>query len=210
MRERTLARFMSKIEVQPNGCWYWIGTITKDGYGVFSTGNNKLAHRVAYEHFIGEIPEDMHVDHLCHTADPTCLGGRGDPHRRCVRPECLEVVTPSENHRRGNAPSAINARKTHCDRGHEFTPENTYRPKKGGRECRACRDASSKAWMAVHNPGVRHGTETHCPQNHPYSGDNLYINPANGGRVCRECKRASDRESMRRKRAREKAARAAA
>lgn len=34
--------------------------------------------------------------------------------------------------------------KTHCHRGHEFTPENTYyrtRPQ-GGRECRACQRLS--------------------------------------------------------------------
>jgi hypothetical protein len=32
-------------------------------------------------------------------------------------------------------------------------------------------------------------TITHCPQGHPYSGDNLSINRA-GSRVCRECKRS--------------------
>ena len=62
--------------------------------------------------------------------------------------------------------------------------------------------------MAEHNPGVRHGTETHCPQGHPYSGDNLIIT-SNGGRACRECKRDWSREYMRRKRAAAKAARAA-
>ncbi len=41
--------------------------------------------------------------------------------------------------------------------------------------------------------------KTHCPQNHPYDGDNLYINP-NGSRVCRECVR----QSMRRYRARKR------
>lgn len=41
---------------------------------------------------------------------------------------------------------------------------------------------------------VRHGThhlasKTHCPQGHPYSGDNLYISPGDGSRVCRQCAR---------------------
>lgn len=30
-------------------------------------------------------------------------------------------------------------RQSHCARGHEFTPENTYHPPKGGRQCAACR-----------------------------------------------------------------------
>ena len=38
----------------------------------------------------------------------------------------------------------------------------------------------------------RHGNgnklKTHCPQGHPYSGDNLYNRP-DGGRTCRECTR---------------------
>jgi hypothetical protein len=31
-----------------------------------------------------------------------------------------------------------NARKTHCSKGHEFSPENTGQRKDGGRYCRAC------------------------------------------------------------------------
>lgn len=41
-------------------------------------------------------------------------------------------------------------------------------------------------------------SKTHCPQGHPYSGDNLYMHP-NGGRVCRECVRESGRRYRRRK-----------
>jgi hypothetical protein len=39
---------------------------------------------------------------------------------------------------RGNSPMGINSRKTHCDSGHEFTEENTYRYR-GNRQCRKCR-----------------------------------------------------------------------
>lgn len=35
--------------------------------------------------------------------------------------------------------------------------------------------------------------KTHCPSGHPYSGDNLYINPS-GGRECRTCKRLRGRK----------------
>lgn len=43
------------------------------------------------------------------------------------------------------------------------------------------------------------GTKTHCPQGHPYEGDNLIITPL--GRRCRECQRRHSREHARRKRA---------
>lgn len=39
---------------------------------------------------------------------------------------------------------------------------------------------------------------THCPQGHPYSGDNLYV--LRGKRYCRECVRKSNRERAARKR----------
>lgn len=45
----------------------------------------------------------------------------------------LEPVTIQENLRRRHA--AV----THCRRGHEFTPSNTYRRARGSRECITCR-----------------------------------------------------------------------
>jgi hypothetical protein len=64
--------------------------------------------------------------------------------RACVNPDHLEPVTPRENTLRGDGPTAINAAKTHCIRGHEFTPENTYtytvstRPGALYRNCKKC------------------------------------------------------------------------
>lgn len=56
----------------------------------------------------------------------------------------MEPVTDYENVvLRGMSIQGINKRKTHCKWGHEFTPENTYRQiRKGrdmGRGCLACR-----------------------------------------------------------------------
>lgn len=106
-------RFLDKIEIDPvTGCWLWTRYIDRSGYGRFHrpTGS-PLAHRYAYEEFVGPVPEGMQLDHLCRV-------------RRCVNPEHLEPVTPRENYARGNSFAAVNARKTHCDNGHELAGEN--------------------------------------------------------------------------------------
>lgn len=41
-------------------------------------------------------------------------------------------------------------RATHCQRGHEFTEENTYRTGHGTRECRTCRKLNAQYyWKKV-------------------------------------------------------------
>lgn len=130
-------RFWTKVqEAGAFECWPWTAAKCSSGYGnIFCDGVPKSAHRVAYELLIGEIPAGLTLDHLCHTNDPTCRGGKDCPHRACVNPWHLEPVPARVNNLRGG-----NAVKTHCKRGHEFTPENTesYGPGEG-RTCRACR-----------------------------------------------------------------------
>ena len=46
----------------------------------------------------------------------------------------------------------------------------------------------------------RNTQKTHCPDEHPYDGDNLYVS-SDGKRHCRECRRSAGRAYMRRKRA---------
>ena len=46
------------------------------------------------------------------------------------------------------------------------------------------RDAKGRMWQQQ---------KTHCPQGHPYSGENLYVRP-DGSRLCRACQRAASRE----------------
>lgn len=120
----------------PNGCWIWTGARWRLGYGKFTepgTQRRLAAHRWGYERLVGPVPSELQLDHLC----------RNPP---CVNPHHLEPVTPRENVRRGLVPivnGAQNRAKTHCPRGHEYTPENTYYrsgngTQRRGRNCRAC------------------------------------------------------------------------
>ena len=141
-------RFWSKA-TKTDTCWLWDAALGRGGYGSFrSAGQSYRAHRYAYELCNGPIPDGLQVDHACHNEDPTCQGGEQCLHRRCINPAHLEAVTGAENTRRGKTTAALNAAKTHCPQGHEFTPENTYliKPSRtqrnGARGCRACRRAA--------------------------------------------------------------------
>ncbi len=114
-------------ELSPKKCWNWKGGIDSKGYGRFYyKGNTRPAHRIAYILLVGKFPEELTVDHLCKNT-------------KCINPSHMEVVTQSVNTLRSNNPMALNARKTHCFKGHKFTPENTYHfSYRKGRQCRVC------------------------------------------------------------------------
>ncbi|MDQ3573658.1 MAG: HNH endonuclease [Actinomycetota bacterium] len=107
-------RFFAKVEKTPT-CWLWTASLDGCGYGLFRPSSKRTvrAHRWAYEHIVGAIPDGLELDHLCRV-------------RNCVNPAHLEPVTFRENQRR--------AWKSHCLRGHEFTDENTH----WVRVCKAC------------------------------------------------------------------------
>jgi hypothetical protein len=121
-------RFWAKVDRQgADGCWLWKGYRGRDGYGRINiNGTQVVAHRWAYEDAIVPIPAGLQIDHLCRV-------------RACVNPGHLEPVTQRENILRGVGYFAINAQKTHCKHGHEFTESNTYTwHEEGGGAHRAC------------------------------------------------------------------------
>ena len=116
-------------------CWDWTGPQDELGYGRFRHRRRSLwAHRVSYELTTGSIPSGLVIDHLCRRPS-------------CVNPAHLEAVEQRVNVLRGTAPTAVNAAKTHCKRGHEFTAANTYIiPSTGSRVCRTCRRDYGREW----------------------------------------------------------------
>lgn len=59
----------------PDKCWGWKGAILKGGYGQMRTdGRCFSSHRVAYELYNGNIPDDMWVLHKCDR--PVCCNPR--------------------------------------------------------------------------------------------------------------------------------------
>lgn len=70
----------------------------------------------------------------------------GSPASWAYRRRCKECQLLKSGKGHGLGRGYANASKTHCKRGHEFTPENTY-IKPTGRECRACARIHAKnAW----------------------------------------------------------------
>jgi hypothetical protein len=135
------ARLMSHVrQGTPDECWPWTGAVGDRGYGVTKrTEGETLAHRAIYAVFVGPIPEGATIDHLCHKHDE-CDGGDECPHRKCCNWLAhLKVAPGVANMMRGNGPSAINARKDRCIRGHLFDEANTIRSRSGKRRCRKCR-----------------------------------------------------------------------
>lgn len=146
MTPHDLVRFEARVHVEPNtGCWIWRGAIaTPGGYGTMKVdGRTRLAHRLSYEYFKGQIHDGLDIDHLCRT-------------RCCVNPDHLEAVTRQVNLNRG---IIHNRTKTHCPKGHPYSGDNLLvRPHGNGgkqRTCLACHREMGR--VRAQNYRGRHG-----------------------------------------------------
>lgn len=209
--------FWTNVEQSEDGCWLWT-SVTHKGYGKFSFhGRTQLAHRLAYQHLVGDIPDGLHLDHLCRV-------------RNCVNPDHLDPVTPAVNMRRKPGVGDFCGFTVH-----PRTPENTRVLSSGVEQCRVC----TRAWDATKVPcdecgqlfqrksmsrhvrrvhrGVpdeerpcpkcgdlisksnlsRHAWLMHdappkpdmCKNGHLRTAENTYVSPTSGVRKCMECVR---------------------
>ena len=126
-------RYWENVEISDNGCWNWIASKGKP-YGQISINlKDNSVHRVMWEQTREKIPSGISIDHLCRNT-------------KCVNPIHMEPVTIGENVLRGTGITAINKRKTHCNRGHEFSGNNLMMvgPLKKWRQCRECTRIKSR------------------------------------------------------------------
>jgi hypothetical protein len=83
---------LERNSIWDGDCHLWTGTTCRSGYGQMMTGSRtdgtrrlQMTHRVAFrEQHELEIPDDMHVDHICRV-------------RRCWAKAHLQLLTPAEN-----------------------------------------------------------------------------------------------------------------
>jgi hypothetical protein len=147
-------RFHASYERRgPDECWIWLAGATGANYGAFYPGDGQVrAHVFAYELHNGPVPFEAgvkgrnryHVHHEC-------------GNRRCVNPAHLRVLRDDE-HTLIDGPGGVNARKTHCIRGHPLSGENLIVSKNGRRKngptwraCRTCANDRKRAKRAREN-----------------------------------------------------------
>lgn len=139
----TLDQIKALCVITATGCWEFQGSRHPRGYGMIYGGQQNgrsksvYVHQVTYVLVHGPIPEGFEIDHVCRNT-------------RCCNPDKahLEAVTHTENVKRGTA-GLFWSQRTHCKNGHEFTPENIYRPPSNhhnARYCRACMNIASAKW----------------------------------------------------------------
>lgn len=84
-RTRAEEHLRSKLVEDENGCWVYTGGRRGKNYGNYwMEGENRYAHRAAYDLFVGPIPEDGFIHHKC-------------SNRLCCNPEHLQCTTWDAN-----------------------------------------------------------------------------------------------------------------
>lgn len=117
-------------QLPTENCVVWPGELSEDGYPTTRyNGHKTVAHRAIWTEILGPIPEGLVLERTCRNT-------------ACVNPRHCEPVTAQEAIERS---PLHNKNKTHCPKGHAYSPENTItsKDKKTGkvvsRVCKKCR-----------------------------------------------------------------------
>lgn len=132
-------RLRAKLRQDASGCWVWTGSTTRRGWHGRISVNHHLvmAHRVAYELWVGPIPEGLKVLHRCDNPP-------------CCNPMHLFLGTQRDNMQDAGRKGRMGVGKfaAHCKRGHPFEGNTYIHPVTGRRSCHKCislRNAARRA-----------------------------------------------------------------
>ena len=136
---RTASDIGKKIVFRESGCWELKTKTGNNGYQRHKIRNNDgivvlygIAHRISWLISGMKVTPELVLDHKCRN-------------RGCVNPHHLREVTQQENTLCGESLQAKNAKKTHCDHGHELSGDNVrIRPRQ--RTCRTCARHATASW----------------------------------------------------------------
>ncbi len=119
-----ICEYFDRLSVidENTGCWNWIGTKLKIGYGTCNIeGIKTTAHRAFYFLIYQYIAPGHEIHHKCNN-------------RSCINPDHLESLSHDDH-----VKVSSKAMQTHCIHGHEFSPQNTYyKVSNGTRVCKTC------------------------------------------------------------------------
>lgn len=201
MYEAILEKLMQRRRITAAGCWEYTGLFLNSGYGqIFFQGKTWRVHRLMYVIENGAIPATVKVLHSCDNPP-------------CFNPDHLEAGTDKKNAQQSVERSRhFEAKKTHCDRGHELVGDNLYVDIEGRRHCKFCNMAKQRlraGWpedlaysvpkgqglvpegmMRIAPKPTRKRLSSHCSNGHLLEGDNVYITKR-GYKECQECHRVA-------------------
>ncbi|NDJ20949.1 hypothetical protein GS682_04675 [Nostoc sp. B(2019)] len=91
-------RFCEKFQQHSNGCWIWTAKVNQGRALFYLSGKFVSAHRVAYEMFVGVVPEGQYVHRTCKNdlcVNPEHFFLSSDPQGRSLEERFWEKVDKS-------------------------------------------------------------------------------------------------------------------